>query len=265
MAVWLRPIADTAFSLVFPADCRICQEPLVLASRLPVCQPCRDSIQPIAGALCPICGERIFSFSQAEIEPAPCGLCQRARPSYSRAVAYGAFEGALRDAIHLLKYDRVLPAAKFLGGKLGEVWRRVPAPSAAGWLVVPVPLHPRKLRQRGFNQSELIAREALRRGRIPAELVGKFLVRQRETVPQAGLTRHQRRENIRGAFAVRDGKAVRGRDVLLVDDVFTTGTTISECARVLLRAGAESVAAATVARALKADRIAMGREVQEAA
>ena len=186
MAVWLRPIADTAFSLVFPADCRICQEPLVLASRLPVCQPCRDSIQPIAGALCPICGERIFSFSQAEIEPAPCGLCRRARPSYSRAVAYGAFEGALRDAIHLLKYDRVLPAAKFLGGKLGEVWRRVPAPSAAGWLVVPVPLHPRKLRQRGFNQSELIAREALRRGRIPAELVGKFLVRQRRLCRKPG-------------------------------------------------------------------------------
>jgi len=93
----------------------------------------------------------------------------------------------------------------------------------------------------------------------------KCLIRQRETVPQAGLTRHQRRQNIRGAFAVSDAEAVRGRDILLIDDVFTTGTTISECARVLRRAGAATVYAATVARALKADRIGMQREVREAA
>ena len=263
-----RPLADTAFTLLFPADCRICNEPLVQESRLPVCQKCRDSIVPIAGNLCPICGERVISFSRLETVPGPCGMCRRAAPAYSRAVAYGAFEDALRETIHLLKYDRVLPAADFLGAKLDTTLAELPSPQPYGWLVIPVPLHSRKLRQRGFNQSELIARAAFKRQPLAA-LNRKCLVRQRETAPQAGLTRHQRRENIRGAFVVRDPAAVRGRDILLVDDVFTTGTKISECARILRRAGAASVYAATVARALKAgpnaDSIGMEREIDRAA
>jgi ComF family protein len=264
---FVRPLADTAFALLFPAGCRICREPLLRASLLPVCQDCRDAIVPIAGNLCAICGERIPAFSRVdeEAEPEVCALCRRATPPYSRAIAYGAFEDALRDGIHWLKYDRVLPAANFLGGKLSAASTQLPAPQPPGWLVVPVPLHGRKLRQRGFNQSELIAKAALKRTPVVAELNTRCPVRQRETVPQAGLTRHQRRENIRGAFAVRDAAAVRGRDILLADDVFTTGTTISECARILRRAGAASVYAATVARALKADRIGMEREVPEAA
>ena len=238
---------------------------------------------PIAGDLCSICGERMVTFSRADesgdesgkdaeiadrASAEPCSLCRRAQPSYSRAVAYGAFEDALREAIHLLKYDRVLPAADLLGAKVSAAMAKLPPPGDGDrvcWLVVPVPLHTSKLRQRGFNQAECIARAALKHKPVAAELDAKCLVRHRDTVPQAGLTRHQRRENIRGAFRVRDVDAVRGRDVLLVDDVFTTGTTISECARVLLRAGAASVYAVTAARALKADRIRTGRELLEAA
>ncbi len=218
---------------------------------------------PIEGNLCPVCGERMFSFSIAETEvhagPAsePCGLCRRAVPAYARAVAYGSFENTLRDAIHLLKYARVLPAADFLGGKLSVAMAQLPAPDETRWVVVPVPLHRTKLRQRGFNQSELIARAVLKRqpASVGLRLNTNILARQRETASQAGLTRHQRRENLRGAFVVRDPSALRNRDVLLVDDVFTTGTTVSECARVLLRAGVRRVWVATVARTLKADRI----------
>jgi ComF family protein len=124
--------------------------------------------------------------------------------------------------------------------------------------VVPVPLHARKLRQRGFNQTELIVREALKIGGGNGRLVlcSGVLERRRETQSQIGLTRHQRRENIRGAFAVAKPEQIVSREVLLVDDVFTTGTTVSECARVLLRAGASKIYVATVARTLKAD--AMG-------
>jgi ComF family protein len=120
-------------------------------------------------------------------------------------------------------------------------------------VVVPVPLHRRKLRQREFNQAELIARAAMkiRQPQDRLRLHRGVLVRKRETASQIGLTRHQRRENLRGAFAVAQPEAVKGCEVLVVDDVFTTGATVSECARVLLRAGATKVWVATVARTLK--------------
>jgi ComF family protein len=125
-----------------------------------------------------------------------------------------------------------------------------------GLVVIPVPLYPVKQRQRGFNQSEMIAHVALKlssRKGFRHGLRADILVRARETKSQIGLTRHQRRENLRGAFRVAKPEAVSGREILLVDDVFTTGTTASECARVLRRAGATRVWVATVARTLKAD------------
>jgi ComF family protein len=132
-------------------------------------------------------------------------------------------------------------------------------------MVVPVPLHARKQRERGFNQSEFIARAALKLMKDDRlRLSSGTLARRRETQSQIGLSRHGRRENIRGAFAVTKPKEVAGREVLLVDDVFTTGTTVSECARVLRRAGASKVYVATVARTLKADAQHVMPEVEEA-
>ena len=183
-----------------------------------------------------------------------CGLCQRAHPPFERAVAYGGYEGGLRDLIHLLKYQQVRPAAAVLGRMLGETLANLEPTLPGGTMaVVPVPLHARKLAQRGFNQSERIARAALKHVAQPSryELLTGVLERIRETRSQIGLTRHQRRENLRGAFAVKTVGAIADREVLLVDDVFTTGTTVSECARVLQRAGANRVWVATLARTLK--------------
>src|SRR5208282_2551160 len=183
-----------------------------------------------------------------------CLLCQRADPPFERAVAYGSYDGELRDLIHLLKFQQVRPAAAVLGrvlaGTIANLARVMPVGMIA---VVPVPLHTRKQAQRGFNQAEVIARGALKELSLPKrfDLCAGILVRQRETGSQIGLTRHQRRENLRGAFVVSDRTRILNRDVLLVDDVFTTGTTASECTRVLLRAGAARVWVATVARTLK--------------
>jgi ComF family protein len=213
-------------------------------------------MRPITGGVCAVCCERLFSsyvFDGAPGEPR-CGLCRRAEQPFARAAAYGSYESGLRELIHLLKFGGVRPAANVLGRMLAEAIATLesefPADSMA---VIAVPLHRTKLRQRGFNQAELIARAAIKI-KQPGDrlrLCAGVLERKRETASQIGLTSHQRRENLRGAFGVTQPELVKGHEVLVVDDVYTTGATVSECARVLRRAGATKVWVATVARTLK--------------
>lgn len=202
------------------------------------------------GILCSICGEKLFG-RHFEGETGPlCGLCRRASPPFRRAVAYGPYEGALRDLLHLFKYHQVKPAGTLLGRFVAEAAGELSLPESL--LVVPVPLWKGKRRMRGFNQAEEIGRSFMRfRQRAGIQLDTTSLVRRRDTASQTGLTRHQRRANMRGAFAVTRPEQVRDRTVLVIDDVMTTGTTAGECARVLLRAGALEVFVATVARATK--------------
>ncbi len=162
----------------------------------------------------------------------------------------------MRDAIHALKYGRLYPAARRLGSMLAQGMEKLKGQAPAEMLVVPVPLHRSKYAQRGFNQSLLLAREALRslgKSRPRTEwrltLAPGTLVRVRATASQAGLTARGRRRNLRAAFAVPDAAAVAGRHVLLVDDIMTTGATARAAAQALVRAGAESVWVATLARA----------------
>jgi len=263
---WAAEAAESLFATLFPADCRICGEPLIRISRLPVCESCLESIHPIAGGLCAICGERIVSGYALDDAEVRCGLCRRVDPPFAKAVAYGSYESGLRDLIHILKCQQVRPAANVLGRMLAEVISELEtAWKPAQVLVVPVPLFYGKLRERGFNQAELIARAALKFSteRELYLLVPDVLERSRETQSQIGLTRHQRRENLRGAFRVTDRVRVAEREILLVDDVFTTGTTVSECARVLRRAGAARVWVATVARTLKLEVQAVRFEPQD--
>jgi ComF family protein len=213
---------------------------------------------------CAVCGELVPGAEPGN--EARCGLCQRARLPFARAVAFGSYDGALRGLVHLLKYDRVRPAAHVLGRMLAEAMAGLKFGSAeTAVLVIPVPLAAARERQRGFNQAQEIARAAAkcwsRRGAVagetpalPAmELNTSALRRRRETESQTGLTRHQRRANLRGAFVVARPEQVAGHEVILVDDVYTTGTTVSECARVLRRAGAAEVYVATAARVLKSE------------
>ena len=265
----MNTVAESLFATLFPANCRLCSAPLVNISRLPVCEECLSEILPIAGGTCVICGERLMSpYVLSEAGEGKCGLCRRLDPPYAKAVAYGSYSGGLRDLIHLLKYEQVRPAASVLGRMLSEgISSLEPLFGDGPVLVIPVPLYAGKLRQRGFNQSELIAKAALKLisagGKL--ELRDRILERRRETQSQIGLTRHQRRENMRGAFAIAKPEQVSGREFLLVDDVFTTGTTVSECARVLRRAGASKVWVATVARTLKAEANYAQADVDEEA
>jgi ComF family protein len=176
-------------------------------------------------------------------------------------MAYGPYDGALRGMIHLLKYEAMLPAADSLAGLLLPVVQTLAEKCDGQALLLPVPLYKGKQRQREFNQSELIARAAMKKlpdqVRAKLQFADSVLGRQRDTRSQTGLTRHQRRENMRGAFLVSDAHKVAGRDVVLVDDVLTTGTTAAECARVLRRAGAKKVYVATVARVMKGEQVSV--------
>lgn len=283
-AGWAERVAATLFFTLFPADCRICGSPLIRVSRLPVCETCLIALRPLQGSYCTVCGEALHvpayidrgetdrgQTDRIEVETR-CLLCQRADPPFERAVAYGSYDGELRDLIHLLKFQQVRPASAVLGRMLAETIANLEQAMPAGTLfsskiaVIPVPLHKRKQAQRGFNQAEMIARDALKQLSRPKrfDLCTGILHRRRETGSQIGLTRHQRRENMRGAFAVSDPTRILNRDILLVDDVYTTGTTASECARVLRRAGAARVWVATVARTLKiSDVIALPENLSE--
>ncbi len=246
----VKAASSSLFAILFPSDCRICHAPLTNIASLPVCEPCLVKIVPLEGPLCQICGEKLFHLN-AEAEDVPlCPICRRVGAHFRRAAAYGAYEGALRDLIHLFKYNGVRPAGKVLGGLLSQTVVTMALPDSV--IVVPVPLWSGKRTARGFNQAEAIARAFISfQGSSSIQLDTSILVRTRETASQTGLTRHQRRANVRGAFAVVKPAKVKGRSILIVDDVMTTGTTAGECARVLRRVGAKEVFVATVARATK--------------
>lgn len=174
-----------------------------------------------------------------------CHLCRRGIYAFHLARSYGVYADAMVRAMTLLKYYAVTPLGGWFAGRLGELVARQPEAFAAD-VVVPVPLHPTRLRERGYNQAELIARPLARRMRLP--LRSYLLVRTKPRPDKLKLTRKERWSSVRGAYAIRAGTRVDKLRVLLVDDVFTTGATLDACARALRQAGASSVVGLTVAR-----------------
>jgi ComF family protein len=248
---------------LFPSDCRICQASLFTLSRLPVCPSCVESIQPIQFARCNVCGD-LLPTAEAALGDARCGGCAAEGPAFERAVNYGAYTGVLRQLIHLLKYERIraaaLPLARLTAAACLQLEGDIDVEEL---LMIPVPVHKLRMRSRGFNQAELIARAAL--GEIE-DAIGRrltldatALLRVRFAESQVGLTLEERRQQIRGAFKVIARERVKGREILLVDDVLTTGATASECARELLQAGAARVWVVTPARALSREIVRDGQ------
>jgi ComF family protein len=252
-------------SVIFPADCRICGLPLSGFSLLPVCDSCWNDLPTQSGTLCARCGESLETL----IPDPLCRMCQSAPPPFEKAVAHGVYSGTLRALIHLMKYDGMEPIAKRLGALLAEQVLAVPG-LPPDLLVVPVPLFAAKLRQRGFNQAETLARSAvavLRRHRpeMRVKLVTGALSRQRATESQAGLSPHQRRMNVRGAFFVAKPAHVAECNVLLIDDIYTTGATARACSQALRRAGAAHVWVLTLARAQREPAVPAPEDLQDPA
>jgi ComF family protein len=260
-------VVDDVVTVMFPADCRCCGGPLLQAGPVPVCDACVRHLRRSDLASCWQCGEAIapaFGFSGSDLEDMRfawqmaeslrCRACRMAEPKFVRAVSYGVYTDELRSLIGLMKFDSVPGLRKILGAKLAEAMLQLEPLTAREVLVIAVPLAKARQAQRGYNQSVLLADEALkllRRSHPQWKLTAEHgaLRRVRQTEAQYVLSLTGRRRNLRGAFLVADD--VAGEEVLLVDDIMTSGATARECARVLKAAGAAKVWVATVARAQK--------------
>jgi competence protein ComFC len=228
-------------SLFYPAACVVCSGDVERPDYL--CENCRDRAPRITSPFCAKCSE---PFSGAITQTFSCANCEHRILHFDSAVAAYRSRGLVRKLVHSFKYGHQRHLRHPLAGWLGET-RRDPRLRGRHFdMIVPVPLHPARERQRGFNQAALLAELFARQIAVPLRLA---LERIRYTKTQTAYDRAERMENLRDAFRLRKNMNVRELHVLLIDDVLTTGSTLSECARVLKEAGAISVYAATAARA----------------
>lgn len=242
-----RTVIDAIVSVIFPAPCRICGAVLTRAGFLPICEVCLASIQPLSGPVCLCCGRLFFSEVALEANLPKCFACRRDVYAFECARSYGPYTDQMVRAIGLLKYERLIPLGRWFAQRLHEVIRESAALREVD-VIVPVPLHRGRLRERGYNQAELIAKPLARVLRVP---IGSYLlVRTKPRPPRLLLSRRERWLTVRGAYEIRKGTRVDNMRILLIDDVFTTGATLDACSRALKHAGAKSVFGLTVARAI---------------
>lgn len=229
----LDRVAHSALDFLLPMRCLGCRREGGL-----LCESCIAALPRLLPPYCDICADRgVVGECRQCREQAR----QQGRPLDGLRAPY-LFQGAIRDAIHSFKYENARAAAPLLGRLLAEYLTDHPLP---GEVLAPVPLHPRKLRERGYNQAELLARETGKIVGLPVD--AKLLYRVRNTPAQARTAnRQQRLDNIADAFAVRGD--LTGRALILIDDVSTTGSTLTAAAAALKQAGAASVWALTLAR-----------------
>jgi ComF family protein len=241
---------DLLVDWLYPPRCRGCGSRIQGRDAECFCPACWREIQLITHPLCHVCGR---PFPDAAGADHLCGGCLSRPPEFTQARAWACYpreeaaEHPLRQVIQRFKYGRKVSLGKPLG--------RVLAQGCRLWLeqwkvdvLIPVPLHPKRLRWRGFNQCVLLGRELSRVFDLPLD---PFLLKRKvETPPQTQLSEEERRKNVRGAFFVNPDKSVETRSVLLLDDVYTSGATVNECSRCLKKAGATEVYVLTLARAV---------------
>jgi ComF family protein len=239
-ADFLSEISDT----ILPPLCIACSEVLPSAQEKVFCRECRRHITYITQSHCPVCG-MIFPDSPAGNHL--CGSCLEKKPHYTFARSALIYDGIILNAVHQFKYGRNLACGKALADLLADF----DFPDL-DWdifdVMIPVPLHIRRLRTRGFNQSLILARALEKKHNIHVDF--SLLKRRKLTLTQTGLDKKERQKNIQRAFEVTDPERIEAKNIILVDDVLTTGATANECAKILKKAGARQVGVITLARVL---------------
>ena len=248
---------------LFPPKCAACDSFISAERVLGFCSQCSRDIHWIKEPICPVCGvsyqaindegNSLRKNSRTVVDDKlnhPCGNCIRKIYKFDTARASVVYRGKLKETIKRFKFAN-MPG---LSGSLVKIMTFNPLVKAVvshADLVMPVPLHKKRLKKRGYNQALLLARDLSREFNIGLE--EHNLRRTKHTLPQVGLGKKERRKNVKGAFSITRPERVKGKDVLLVDDVFTTGNTLSECAGELKKSGARTVLAITIARVLATD------------
>lgn len=241
---------DWVVDWLYPPRCRACGLRIRGRDAECFCSVCWPKIQLVSHPLCNLCGR---PFPDAGGDDHTCGACLARAPQFAAARAWACYpreeldEHPLRQVVQKFKYGKKVSLGKPLGRLMARGCREFLTECQAD-LIVPVPLHPKRLRWRGFNQSLMLARPISRAYNIPTDPF--VLRRSRETAPQTQLAEDERRRNVRGAFTLDPGRSVEGKNILLVDDVYTSGATVNECSRILKRNGAKRVSVATLARAV---------------
>jgi len=237
---FFHEISDT----LFPPLCLSCTEVLPAGERQVFCPECLNDVTFIQGVSCPVCGV-IFPDSPAGNHL--CASCLGKRPWFTSARAAVVYDGVIHDAIHRFKYGRNVTTGAPLARILADFDFK-DADFGIFDAIVPVPLHIRRLRQRGFNQSLILARALAEKHGLNVDF--SLLKRRKLTLTQTGLDKKERERNIAGAFIAGSPQKIRDKNLILVDDVYTTGATVNECAKTLVKAGARQVAVITLARVL---------------
>lgn len=223
---------------LLPPACPLCSQTFPVNWQAPFCSDCLSGFLPLPKAHCSCCA---LPFTGSSNSTHLCGSCIDRPPPFEKVHTIGCFDSSLREAIHQFKFNQRIGLDRPLGILLN---RSLPIDSSFE-LIVPVPLQRRRLRQRSYNQSLLLARELARHQHLP--VATDLLVKKTETVPQQELSARQRERNLSQVFAVQ--RQLKGERVLLVDDVMTTGSTVRACSQALLSAGAGVVQVAVVGRA----------------
>lgn len=241
MRVW-EQLLDT----IFPRHCLSCKERITERGSTWVCSQCWAQIPLIRPPYCVCCGLPFPSPIATLYSPEHrCTVCRKQPPLFLTARAVGRYEGVLREIIHAFKYQKRLRLSSLLATLMHQHWPEGFAENGFDYLV-PIPLHPRRLREREFNQAQVLAEGLGRLRNIP--VLSFVLEKYRWTRSQVELSGHERRKNIEGTFRLRTAQGIQEKRILLIDDVYTTGATVMEAAKVLKDGGASQVAVYTLAR-----------------
>ncbi len=238
----MRAFIKSVIDFVFPPICYICGSHFDSEGEMGICPHCLSQIKYIECPFCTLCGK---PFCSEVVTDHLCGDCLTRKRYFGKARAVGYYDGVLRKATHLLKYKLKNHLALHLGNIMAQQVQYL-LNGIAYHSIIPVPLHPERLRKRGFNQSLFLARSVSEKYKIPLD--GYTLIRNKWTEPQVGLSERDRKDNVRGAFLIIKRDKVTDRNILLVDDVYTSGNTVEECSKTLIKAGASRVDVLTLAR-----------------